>query len=182
MIKLRELEKRDMQIINAWRNDSDLIAYLGAPFRFINPVVDEKWFEAYMSNRNTQVRCVIVNDNDDVLGLVSLVNIDNLKQSAVFNIMIGDKDNRGKGVGKFATKEMLKHAFLNLNLNRIELAVLTDNQRAIKLYEKIGFVKEGIKRQSNYKNGKFVDMYMYSILKEEFWVKFETNNLNFLIK
>ena len=55
-----------------------------------------------------------------------------------------------------------------MNLNRIELGVLESNTRALKLYEKVEFNREGVKRQSIYKNGKFVDMIMMAILKEEF--------------
>ena len=55
-----------------------------------------------------------------------------------------------------------------MNMQRIELNVLEDNQRAIHLYEKVGFVKEGIKRRAKYKNGKFVNMLNYSILKDEY--------------
>ena len=76
MFRLRELEKKDIPAINKWRNDPDLIASLGAPFRYINCIVEERWFDSYMNNRNSQVRCSIVDENDEVLGLVSLVNID----------------------------------------------------------------------------------------------------------
>lgn len=81
--------------------------------------------------------------------------------------MIGDCENQGKGIGTFAVKEMINHAFYNLNLHRIELTVLEDNVRAIHLYEKCGFKYEGRKRKAKYKNGKFVDMKMYAILREE---------------
>ena len=54
------------------------------------------------------------------------------------------------------------------SLNRIELGVLENNLPAIRLYEKNGFVKEGIKRNSNYKNGKYISMIMMSLLKEEY--------------
>lgn len=124
-----------------------------------------------MNNRSTNVRCSIVDESDMILGLVSLVSIDYMNQSAVFNIMIGDKKNQGRGIGFFAVKEMLNHAFNNLNLQRVELFVLEDNKRAIHLYEKSGFKYEGRKRKARYKNGKFVDLFMYSILKEEFIYK-----------
>ena len=168
MFRLRELEKKDIPFINKWRNNPELIARLGAPYRYINSAVDEKWFDSYMNNRNTQVRCSIVGENDEIIGLVSLVNIDYMKQSGVFHIMIGDEDNQGKGVGTFATKEMLNHAFNNLNLHRIELSVLVDNFKAIHMYEKIGFIKEGTKRQCNFKQGKYIDMHIYSILRDEY--------------
>ncbi len=168
MYRLRELEKKDIFAINKWRNDAQLIEKLGAPFRYINIEVDQKWYDDYMMNRSKQVRCAIIDDNDYILGLVSIVGIDYINQCAEFHIMIGDKENQGKGIGLFATNEMLKHAFLNLNLNRIELTVLEDNIRAQALYERVGFVREGIKRKAKYKKGKFVNMYMYSILKEDY--------------
>lgn len=172
MYRLREIEKKDLTIINGWRNDLALLSLLGAPFRFINLEVDEKWFADYMSNRENAVRCSIVEEeNDKILGLVSLVSIDHLNQSAEFHIMIGDKKNQGKGIGTFGVNAMLEHAFYNLNLQRIELTVLEDNVRARVLYEKAGFVQEGFKRKSKYKNGKFVNTLLYSILKDEYGSK-----------
>ena len=172
MYRLRELERKDLFEINKWRNDKALISNLGAPYRYINLEVDEKWYETYMLNRNNAVRCSIVDENDYILGLVSLVSIDYLNQSAEFHLMIGKKENRGKGIGTFATLEILKHGFYNLNLRRVELTALKDNDMAQKLYEKIGFIKEGVKRSAKYKNGEFVDMIIYSILKEEFEEKY----------
>ena len=169
MYQLRELERKDLAKINKWRNDPELISCLGAPFRYINLDVDEAWFEGYMKSRNSAVRCAIVEDGqNEILGLVSLVSIDHMNQSAEFHIMIGDKANQGKGMGSFAVNEMLKHAFYNLNLQRVELTVLEDNLRAQHLYEKAGFVKEGVKRCAKYKSGRFANMILYSILKSEF--------------
>ncbi|MBE6067114.1 MAG: GNAT family N-acetyltransferase [Clostridium lundense] len=170
MYRLRELKREDLQKINKWRNDNELINYLGAPFRYINLDVDYKWYDNYMQNRSNTVRCAIVecSGEHNILGLVSLTNIDLINRNAEFHIMIGDKDNRGKGIGYFATIAILKHAFNNLNLNRIELGVLESNFRAIKLYEKVGFKSEGVKRQSTYKNGELVNMIIMSILKDEF--------------
>ena len=79
--------------------------------------------------------------------------------------MIGDKENRGKGLGSFAVKEMLNHAFNNLNLQRVELSVLEYNKVAIHLYEKSGFKIEGTREKSMFVNGSFVDeFYMAKIL------------------
>lgn len=168
MFKLREIEREDIPVINAWRSSKELIEHLGAPFRFINREIDLKWFENYMQNRSTNIRCSILDEEEKVIGLVSLTNIDRINQAAIFHIMIGDRSQRGKGVGSFATKEILRHAFYDMNLNRVELSVLEKNERAIRLYEKIGFKKEGIKREAVYKNGQFVNMILMAILKKEF--------------
>lgn len=165
---LREIERRDIKIINSWRNDPELIDFLGAPYRFINEEVDNCWYDNYMKNRINTIRCAIVEkDKDKILGLVSLTGIDSLNQCAEFHIMIGEKKNQGLGMGTFAVKEMMNHGFFNMNLQRIELSVLRENKRAIHLYEKCGFLYEGCKKKARYKNGKFVDLLMYAILREE---------------
>lgn len=168
MYKLRELERKDIEKINLWRNSKDLIDMLGAPFRYINSEVDYKWYDSYMVNRDKMIRCAIVDSNDDILGLVSLVTIDYMNQSAELHIMIGEKKNRGCGIGTFAVIEILKHAFFDMNINRIELAVLEQNTHAIRLYEKIGFTYEGTKRKAKYKNGIFENIKIYAILRNEF--------------
>ena len=170
MYQLRELERHDLTTITTWRNQPELIAQLGATFRYINPEVDSRWFDSYMANRATCVRCAIVaeDDREQILGLVSLTNIDHLNQSAVLHIMIGDTAHQGKGMGTFAVKAMMDHAFRNLNLHRVELKALTSNERARHVYEKVGFVREGILRKAVYKNGEFVDLYVYSLLREEY--------------
>ena len=169
MYKLRELESRDLAEINSWRNDPELISNLGAPYRYINLRVDEEWFENYMRSRSRNVRCSIVDENDSKLyGLISLTNIDQFNQSAELHLMIGNAENRHKGIGTFAVKEMLDHAFLNLNLQRVELESLASNTISHRAYEKYGFTKEGVKRRAVYKEGQYKDMYIFSILKEEY--------------
>jgi UDP-4-amino-4,6-dideoxy-N-acetyl-beta-L-altrosamine N-acetyltransferase len=168
MYRLRELDECDLTIVNKWRNNPALISFLGAPFRYINLEIDKKWYQNYLNKRNNCVRCSIIDENDAIIGLVSLTDIDTINRSAIFHIMIGDSNNYGKGIGSFATKEMLKHAFLNLNLHRVELLVLTTNTRAIAMYKKCGFVLEGTKRSCVYKNGEYVDLQMYSVLKPDF--------------
>ncbi len=167
MYKIRELQREDLKIINEWRNDSDLIANLGTPFRYINSDVENKWYENYLNNRNTSVRCAILKE-DTIIGLVSLVSIDSLNQSGELHIMIGNHMQQNQGAGTFALSKMIKHAFYNLNLRRLELSVLETNERARHLYEKLGFVCEGIRRQARYKNGVFVNVHLYGLLKEDF--------------
>lgn len=168
MYRLRELAREDIEIINRWRNNPELIQLLGAPYRYIDISIDEMWYEGYLQNRDKEVRCSIIDDENTLIGTISLVSIDSIRQSACLNIMIGDREKRGKGAGTYAIREMLNHGFYNLNLRRIELLVLEENMVARHLYEKIGFVQEGIMRDANYKAGKFVNMVMYSILKDEY--------------
>lgn len=168
MYRMREIERKDVEVINSWRMNQELISKLGAPFRYINREVDQRWYEDYLSSRSNTIRCSIVDNDDCLVGLVSLTNIDRNNQLAVFHIMIGENQRRGMGAGSFATSSILKHAFLDMNLNRVELSVLSSNNGAIKFYEKLGFKHEGIKRKALFKNGVFVDVVIMSVLKDEF--------------
>ena len=169
MYKLRELEERDLPTINKWRADPELVAMLGGPFRYINPEVDRRWFDNYMNHRDSAIRCAIVTDqSDEILGLASLTNIDRFNQSAQFHIMIGANANQGRGAGSFAVKEMLRHAFFDMNLRRVESTFLEDNTRSQHVCRKMGFVLEGVMREAAFKDGRFVNLALYSILKSDF--------------
>ena len=168
MYRLRELERDDLLVINTWRRDEELIDYLGAAFRYINVEVENKWFDDYMLNREKNIRCSILNEEDDVVGLVSLTQINRLNQSAVAHIMIGENKNRERGIGYYAVNQILKHAFYDMNFNRVELTVLESNQRSINVAKKVGFKQEGNKRQAAFKKGKFVNTIIMAILKEDY--------------
>ena len=63
---------------------------------------------------------------------------------------------------------MLNYCFFRLNLNKVYLKVITENPNAIKLYEKNGFVKEGILREEHFDEGRFKDVLVMSILRKEY--------------
>lgn len=75
--------------------------------------------------------------------------------------------HRGKGIAYEAYQLFISKLFTNESLNKISLEVLSHNHIAISLYEKIGFVKEGVKRQEVYRNGEWLDSIIMSILREE---------------
>ena len=89
------------------------------------------------------------------------------------NIYMGadlHKDFRGKGLAYESYMKFIPILGEELNLHKISLEVLETNQRAIKLYERIGFVHEGVKRDEVFKNGKWVDSIIMSMLNEEWTV------------
>lgn len=168
MFKLRELSRNDLATINSWRTDRETIACLGAPFRYIDREVDEAWFDSYLKNRSTTIRCVAIDADDPTtpLCLATLASINWVDRNCVFHIQVSPS-SRSKGVGSFAIEGMLNHAFYDLGLNRIELEVLESNERAQHLYKKAGFVVEGCKRQAVFKNGSFFNMLEMGLLRDE---------------
>ena len=95
-------------------------------------------------------------------------DIDVRNRSANFRIMLLDEIHFGKGYGTEATKLILKHGFGQLNLHRIDLEVYDFNPRAARVYEKAGFVREGVKRDVLFWDGAYHGAIVMSILKPEF--------------
>jgi RimJ/RimL family protein N-acetyltransferase len=169
IVTINEITRNDIPTINRWRHDREIIDYLGAPFRFINVETDENWFESYMKNRHVQVRCgIYLGSESKLVGVVYLTDIDVLNRNAELSILLGDKTKLNKGIGSIAVKHMLRHAFGDLNLERVYLRVLEKNRRAIAFYKKVGFVLEGTLRKVIYKNSKYHNMLMMSILRNEY--------------
>jgi RimJ/RimL family protein N-acetyltransferase len=103
-----------------------------------------------------------------MIGGTGFVNLDSRNRSAEFGIVIGDKSYWDQGYGTEAVCLLVKHGFNTLNLNRVYLRVLENNPRAMRAYEKAGFSHEGRQRQAEYKDGKYLDLLVMSILKDEF--------------
>ena len=105
------------------------------------------------------------------VGNLGLHNIDWRCRSAEAGIFIGDKTRWNNGYGTEAMLLLLKHGFNTLNLNRIALDVYETNPRAVRCYEKAGFVNEGRKRQGMYKDGKYIDILQMSVLRDDWLSK-----------
>jgi len=136
---------------------------------YIAKEVDENWYDNYLQNRQQNKRLVIVDSDEEIaIGTIQLTNIHPINRSAEYSVMIGNKGYWGKGAGLTATLEILNHGFNDLNLNRIYLTVLVENERAIKLYSKAGFVEEGREREAIFKNGRFHDLILMSVLRKDF--------------
>ncbi|MGF6957513.1 GNAT family N-acetyltransferase [Paraburkholderia youngii] len=164
-IFLREIERGDLPTINAWRADKALVGLLGGTFRYVGPEIDGKWFDSYLSSRAGNVRlAVCLAATRELVGVTYLLGIDWVNRCAEFSIQIGVESARGHGIGEAATRLTLEHAFGDLNLNRISLTVLASNDRAIALYEKVGFRAEGLLRQAVFKDGRYLDVVPMALL------------------
>jgi len=169
MIFLREISKEDIPIINKWRNDKELQASLGAPFRYVNIETDQLWFDEYLTKRSKNIRLAIcLADTNQMVGVCYLVNIDYVSRIAENAMMIGEKNYQNKEIGLIAATMLADYGFLSLNLNRIYSLIIEDNHRALNLNDAFGFHKEGLLRQSLYKNGIYYNQVVLSLLKHEY--------------
>jgi len=103
-----------------------------------------------------------------LIGEIQLRNIDFNNKSGLLSINIGETEFWGQGYATEATRLVSNFFFNKLQLNRIELDVFSKNIGAIKCYQKCGFKKEGIKRKACFKKGKFYDLILMSLIKDEY--------------
>lgn len=168
-ITFRELQRADLSAINRWRNDEEVVRHLGANFAFIATEVDDRWYDAYLAGRDRAVRLAVVDDDAGrTVGAVYLTDIHRINRSAEFGILIGERDCWSRGVGTAATQRMLAHGFDDLNLHRIYLTVLAENARAVRLYDRLGFRREGRHVQAVFKGGTFRDVISMAMLTAEY--------------
>ncbi len=104
------------------------------------------------------------------VGEVVINEIDRDNHSGNIRIALFDETDFGKGYGTQAVRLMVGFGFRELKLHRISLGVYAFNPRAIHVYEKIGFVKEGVLRDALYWNGEYIDEITMSILEHEYKV------------
>lgn len=146
--------------------DKDMFYYTGTTHY---PTKEEiKTFVEKSTSDDERRHFLIWGKENNILGEVVLMDIDDEYRSCGFRIAIFNKENFNKGIGYKATKEALKVAFNEMNLHRVELEVFDYNPRAKAMYEKAGFKEEGIKRDALYINNEFHNVYIMSILKKEF--------------
>jgi RimJ/RimL family protein N-acetyltransferase len=167
--QVRDLSRSDLGRINTWRNDPEVQKWLISPFRYVSPETDDRWFDHYLEARAGNIRLAICEgESGELVGAVYLLNIDWVARTGELGILIGERGCQGRGAGEFGSRRILQHAFEDLNLHRVELNVLANNARAMRLYRKVGLVEEGRARQAVFKNGEYLDLIRMGILSTEY--------------
>jgi RimJ/RimL family protein N-acetyltransferase len=108
-------------------------------------------------------------ENDQKIGYTLIMDKDLYNREASLAIVIGKKENRGKGFGEETMKMVLKHAFIDLNLESIYLGVYEYNVKAIKLYERVGFKHVGKRRHAKILGNKMYNEVIMDMVSEEYF-------------
>jgi diamine N-acetyltransferase len=167
---LRRLQLKDSLFMLEWMHDKDIQKGFRRPMLSMK----EEDVNKFIEDANIQVdegcslHFAIVDDNsDEYLGTISLKEINLINKNAEYAISLRKKA-QGKGIAFKATQELLIKAFDEYGLERVYLNVFSDNTKAIRLYEKSGFLYEGEFRNHLMVNGEIKSLKWYGILKNEF--------------
>lgn len=167
-IYLRALEPDDYKTSVHWRNDEEIQNMVGGHKYFVSEEKEKEWVNNAIHDNTRLVLAICLVSNDKYIGNIMLQEIDWINRSAHVPILLGDKDEWGKGYATEARMLMLNFAFNERGLERIFAEIIENNEASIKSLLKCGYKKEGILRNSVFKNGKFNNMIIMSVLKSEF--------------
>ncbi|MEO6205588.1 MAG: GNAT family protein [Mycobacteriales bacterium] len=167
LVTLRPIERDDVPLLHAWDQDHDTWPESSAnPYA---PTSLADTFVAYDAKDPSHFRAddknlpLAVTVGDALVGSVCLWGIDTFNRRAHLGISLGP-DHRGKGYGTDACRVIVRHAFVDRGLHRVQLEVLASNTAGLRAYEKAGFVRDGVLRQSAWVRGALVDEVVMSVL------------------
>ncbi len=177
-ISLRALEPEDYLKTVKWRNEGIYLQGVVSTKRFVSPETEKRWIEDAIKKHESgeAVRlAIILKKTNEMIGMIFITNIDYINKNGCVGSFLGSNDNRGKGYISEARYLLFKYAFDELGLERLYGNILEDNTSARKSAEKFGYVKEGVLRNAVYKDGQFKNLIAYSMLKKEFYEKYQLN-------
>ncbi len=169
VLRLRPLEREDLRFIHKLDNNASIMRYwFEEPYESFLELYD--LYEKHIHDKHERRFIIETKENTEEIGLVELVEIDHIHRRAEFQIIIAP-NQQGKGYAKVATKLAMDYAFLTLNLNKLYLLVDESNEKAIHIYERQGFTREGVLKQEFFMDGQYRNAIRMCIFQSEYLAK-----------
>lgn len=170
-VVLTGIDEDDLATLLPWHNDIDYGRYLS---RGTPSFVTEKDLRGWMLEGDDARYTVyprpmgirLIGDKT-LIGVCGYKEVQWYANHTMLWMGIGNRDERGKGYGTDALKIMLRYAFREMNMNRVALEVADFNAPARRSYEKCGFQLEGTLRQYMYREGRYWDMHLMALLRDD---------------
>ena len=175
-IILRAIEKEDLVLLHKWANDPFINTMIGG-WHFPSNLNDQlKWFESLSVNSLNQ-RFAIETEDDGFIGTANLVDINWKDKNAFHGMLLGDKNIRGKGYAVDTIMTLMKYAFEELGLNRLDGSIIEYNEASFGVYvNKCGWKEEGNIKQWYYRKDRFWDKKIVGITKSDYRELIAKNN------
>jgi RimJ/RimL family protein N-acetyltransferase len=161
-VQLGPIDPEHLPRLRAWRNDPRIWKWCRQN-DLISEGAQEAWYVRMLSDPT--IRMYLVLRDGVVVGVTGLTSIDQTNQRAEFSLYIGP-EQQGGGLGGAALETLLAHGFKALNLNCI-WGETFDKNPAVHVFDRLGFVKEGTRRSFYFREGRFIDCHLYSLLRSE---------------
>jgi UDP-4-amino-4,6-dideoxy-N-acetyl-beta-L-altrosamine N-acetyltransferase len=163
-VAIRPIEEKDLEKMASLRGDPRIWIMLG-DISMINKSAQQHWFSSLQSDPKRSY-FILCSKQQDFLGIVRMDEIDWISKSMrVGGDILPEFHHQGHGTKMFEI--IKKYCFDYLNMNRLWLFVLDTNSAALRLYAKAGFKEEGRQRQAIFRDGRYHDYIMMSLLQSE---------------
>jgi len=164
-VTLRRFEHGDIEHVRRWMDDAELRAQIGATSP-LGAEEAETWFEGVENDASRAWYAVVRDDDDAVVGEAGLLRMWPEWRTTDVSIIIGERDARGRGLGRDVGRVLLDFAFEYMGFHRAAIGVVGFNEPAIRFWESLGFEREGVQRDGYLLDGKFHDFVMMSLLED----------------
>ena len=175
LVRLRPLESADLDDIMKFYNTLELRKFLGPPIVRSRRYMEQWLYKVSIWNPWKDGHLYLAveeKESGEFLGLAKIEDVTLPHNRAEVGISIYNPEKRGKGYGTDAMILLLRIGFYILGLNSIYLDTMEDNERSIQVYEKIGFKRVGLLRETEYIDGAHKGLLIMDILKAEFEKKY----------
>ncbi|MET7452428.1 GNAT family protein [Streptomyces sp. NPDC005574] len=163
---LRPFTERDADDIRRILDDPEVVRFTFEPSTKLTLEHLRSWYGSRATRTDRLDLAVTDRATGELVGEVVLHEWDPDARSCTFRTLIGPR-GRGRGLGTEATRLIVGYGFEELGLHRIQLEVYRDNHRALRVYEKVGFVVEGVRRETQLRDGRWADEVVMAILDHE---------------
>lgn len=154
-----------------WRNDPMVYRWC-RQFEPLEVWNHSKWLDGLSCRQD--VRMYGIFDGETPVGVCGLTSIDLINRHAEFSLYIGP-EFMGHGLGERALKTLCAHGFRALNLHHI-FGETFEGNRAQEMFKRVGFIFDGPRRKFYFRDGKYIDAFLYSILADEFEAKWQNSH------
>jgi len=165
-IVLGPVDPEDAPAYWAWVNDPRVRCFLNRPFP-VSVEEERQRVNSLLGAGDAVGFGIHTREDGRLIGRTAIRGIHPVNRSGVFTIFIGDPGFWSRGYGSEATALTTVYAMEVLNLNRLELEVFAYNDRALRCYEKLGYQKEGTRRDAKFHEGEYHDAVTMSVLARE---------------
>ena len=166
-VVLRRHRVDDLPDVRRWYRDPELARLTRYTLRPMSDEEIDRFFHGRLMSPESVAYAIDVRDTGRLIGLTTFSNLDPDNGSVMFHISIGEVDAWGNGYGTEATELMLRLAFERIGLHRVGLSVFSFNERAIRAYQKAGFLIEGREREAIMRDGERWDEIAMGVLAPE---------------
>lgn len=175
-VTLRAVERADLELLHRWANDPEIGQMLGG-WHFPGSMdYQEMWFTGLKTDQRNQ-RFAIETPDLGLIGTANLVDIDWKNGHAHHGMLLGDKDMRGKGYGVDTIMAIMRFAFEELRLHRLDGSIIEYNQPSYRTYvEKCGWVVEGRKREWYFRQNRRWDRIIVGITRDDYFKLLDQNH------